>query len=133
MRKYADILKVLGDPKRLKLFTLLAKKGDKFYVCELADSIEDTHYNTSRHLNELRKAGLVEEQKIGRGVMYYIPEFEDPFFNLLVELIKSIPDEAVGREMELLEKRVSFRGEDQRCVLKIDHDWKSENLEDKRR
>jgi len=126
MRKYADILKVIGDLKRLKLYTLLAKCGDKYYVCELADAVEDTHYNTSRHLNELRKAGLVEEQKVGRGVMYYIPQTEEPFIRILVELVKSIPDDSVRREMELLKKRVSFRGKDQRCVSKIYPNWKQE-------
>lgn len=131
MRKYADILKALSEPKRLKLFTLLIKGESKYYVCELADATEDTHYNTSRHLNELRKVGLVEEQKMGRGVMYYIPEAEDPFVKMLIELIKSIPDDCILREMELLKKRVLFRGEGQRCVFKLGHDWKSKKLKER--
>jgi DNA-binding transcriptional ArsR family regulator len=102
MRKYADILKILGDPKRLKLFTILVKSGERCYVCELADAIEDTHYNTSRNLNELRKVGLVEEQKIG----------------------------LISREVALLKKRVSFRGENQRCIYRLDSDWKSRKSEE---
>jgi len=125
MRKYADILKILGDPKRLKLFTILVKSGERFYVCELADAIEDTHYNTSRNLNELRKVGLVEEQKIGRGVMYFIPELTDPFIKALIDLVKGIPDELISREVALLRKRGSFRGENQRCIYRLDIDWKS--------
>jgi ArsR family transcriptional regulator len=130
MRKYADILKILGDPKRLKLFSILVKSGERFYVCELADAIEDTHYNTSRNLNELRKVGLVEEQKIGRGVMYFIPELTDLFIKALIDLVKGIPDELIFREVELLRKRVSFRGENQRCIYKLDSDWKSRKLEE---
>jgi ArsR family transcriptional regulator len=131
MRIYANILKALSEPKRLKLFALLAKSAGKYYVCELADAIADTHYNTSRNLNELRKVGLVEEQKVGRGVMYYIPEVNDQFVKSLIDLVKGIPDELISRETELLRKRVSFRDQNQRCIYKLESDWKSNNLEER--
>ncbi|MEO0272407.1 MAG: hypothetical protein ABIM31_05110 [candidate division WOR-3 bacterium] len=118
MRIYADILKVLGDAKRLKLFALLVKSGEKYFVCELADAVGDLHCNTSRNLNELRKFGLVDEQKVGRGVMYFVRETNEPFLKALRDFVNGIPDEIISKELEILKRRVGSRINGFRCNSK---------------
>ncbi|MEO0246499.1 MAG: hypothetical protein ABIM20_00755 [candidate division WOR-3 bacterium] len=126
MRIYADILKVLGDAKRLKLFALLVKSGGKYFVCELADAVGDLHCNTSRNLNELRKFGLVDEQKVGRGVMYFVRESNEPFLKALRDFVNSIPDEYISEELQILKRRVNSRITGFKCNSKSGANFKLE-------
>ncbi|MGB9824267.1 MAG: ArsR/SmtB family transcription factor [Candidatus Hydrothermia bacterium] len=130
MRIYADKLKVLGELKRLKLYVLLAKSGGNYYVCELADALEEPHYSVSRSLNELKKAGLVEEQKMGKGVMYFVNQRNDPVIRSFLNFALSVPDELISRERDLLLKRATFRDKSNFCIFKLKEEWKGEGLQD---
>lgn len=129
MRIYADKLKVLSEIKRLKLYVLLAKSGGKYYVCELADALEEPHYSVSKSLNELRKAGLVKEQKRGKGVMYFVNQENDPVIQIFLNFARSIPDELIDREKDLLLKRATFRDKSNFCIFKVSEDWKGKGLQ----
>lgn len=118
MERYERIFKVLSDEKRLKVFILLLKMGKEYYVCEIADALEESHYNISKYLNELKREGLVKEKRIGRGVLYSVKEAEDEFMKYLHNAILSIPDTLLSRNMELLKLRVSLRQEN-KCVIGV--------------
>lgn len=62
--------KALGDETRLRIFRLLARTGEGLCVCELEEILGKPQYAVSRALGVLRKARLVEEERIGRLVMY---------------------------------------------------------------
>jgi ArsR family transcriptional regulator len=59
-----DVLKVLADPLRLQIVTLLA--GESLCTCHLAEATGARQSNLSNHLRVLRDAGLVETEACGR-------------------------------------------------------------------
>ncbi|GAA5185793.1 metalloregulator ArsR/SmtB family transcription factor [Rugosimonospora acidiphila] len=65
--------KALGDPVRLRLLSLIAsRKGGEVCVCELTDAFTLTGPTISHHLRVLREAGLIDCQRRGTWVYYWI-------------------------------------------------------------
>ncbi|MBE1485201.1 ArsR/SmtB family transcription factor [Plantactinospora soyae] len=65
--------KALGDPVRLRLLSLIAARaGGEVCVCELTDAFELTGPTISHHLKVLREAGLVDSQRRGTWVYYWV-------------------------------------------------------------
>lgn len=73
---FADLLKALADPTRLRLMSMIqSHKGGEACVCELTEPLALTQPTVSHHLKVLVDAGLVEREK--RGVWAYyraVPE-----------------------------------------------------------
>lgn len=67
------LLKVLGEPNRLRLATLLAAEGE-VCVCRLASAMDEPEYKVSRHLGVMRSAGLVEARREGTWMYYKLAE-----------------------------------------------------------
>ncbi len=68
LRRPVQILKALAHPVRLYLVMELAR-GEKC-VCELTDQVCCDISTVSRHLSQLRNAGIVEDEKRGLQVFY---------------------------------------------------------------
>jgi SAM-dependent methyltransferase len=66
--KSADLLRLLGDPTRLRLLRVLA--ADALNVSELTGVLGLAQSGVSRHLGLLRDAGLVTEERAG-GFTWY--------------------------------------------------------------
>jgi ArsR family transcriptional regulator len=65
--------KALGDPVRLRLLSLIAsRKGGEVCVCDLTDAFTLTGPTISHHLRVLREAGLIDCQRRGTWVYYWI-------------------------------------------------------------
>jgi len=64
---WAALLKTLSDDTRLRLIAQLLRSEQS--VEELANRLDLTHYNTSKHLRILRESGIVESHKQGRLVV----------------------------------------------------------------
>lgn len=65
--------KALGDPVRLRLLSLIAARGgDQVCVCELTGAFTLTGPTISHHLKVLREAGLVDCQRRGTWVYYWV-------------------------------------------------------------
>ncbi|WP_436837656.1 ArsR/SmtB family transcription factor [Micromonospora rifamycinica] len=65
--------KALGDPVRLRLLSLIAARaGGEVCVCELTDAFTLTGPTISHHLKVLREAGLIDCQRRGTWVYYWI-------------------------------------------------------------
>jgi len=65
--------KALGDPVRLRLLSLIAARaGGEVCVCELTDAFTLTGPTISHHLKVLREAGLVDCQRRGTWVYYWM-------------------------------------------------------------
>ena len=69
MQEEAELLKVLGEPTRLRLATLLAVKGETC-VCYLAEAMGEADFKISRHLGVLKAAGIVEVRREGTWMHY---------------------------------------------------------------
>jgi ArsR family transcriptional regulator, arsenate/arsenite/antimonite-responsive transcriptional repressor len=65
--------KALGDPVRLRLLSLVAARaGGEICVCDLTDAFNVTGPTISHHLKVLREAGLIDCQRRGTWVYYWI-------------------------------------------------------------
>ncbi|WP_127356039.1 ArsR/SmtB family transcription factor [Actinacidiphila soli] len=63
-----DVLRVLGDPLRLQIVTLLAR--ETLCTTHLVEETGAKQTNLSNHLRVLREAGLVETEPCGRFTYY---------------------------------------------------------------
>ncbi|MGW7074184.1 ArsR/SmtB family transcription factor [Streptomyces sp. NPDC054871] len=64
----ADVIRVLGDPLRLKIVTLLAQ--ETLCTTHLVEETGAKQTNLSNHLKVLREAGLVDTEPCGRFTYY---------------------------------------------------------------
>ena len=79
----AGWFKVLADPARLRLLSLIAS-GEESCACDLVDPLGVSQPTVSHHLKVLHDAGLVEREKRGRWVYYRtIPESLEVLSNVL--------------------------------------------------
>lgn len=70
----AGWFKVLADPARLRLLSLIAAQ-DETCACDLVDPLGVSQPTVSHHLKVLFEAGLVDREKRGRFVYYRpVPE-----------------------------------------------------------
>lgn len=67
-RAQADIIKALAHPTRLFIVDELSR-GERC-VCELTDMIGVEMPTVSRHLSQLKAAGILEDEKRGSQVFY---------------------------------------------------------------
>jgi ArsR family transcriptional regulator len=70
MKALTRLLSGVADPTRLRLLRLLHRQ--ELCVCELMEALHLPQYQVSRHLRELRLAGLVEATRSGRWMHYRI-------------------------------------------------------------
>lgn len=69
----AAAFKVLSDPVRLRLLSLIA--GGEVCACELVEPLGRSQPTVSHHLKVLHEAGLVDREKRGSWVWYrVVPE-----------------------------------------------------------
>ena len=69
----ARVFKVLGDPVRLRVLSLIAaRRGGEVCVCEITDAFDLTGPTISYHLRQLRETGLVDCQRRATWVYYRI-------------------------------------------------------------
>lgn len=118
MQEFAVVFKALGDPTRLRLVRLLLEAGTELCVCELADSLEESQYNVSKHCAALKSAGLVENRREGRWIYYGLAKSNGPFHQAVVEAVAAIPATVVQSDRTELKKRLRLR-EDGKCLLGI--------------
>jgi ArsR family transcriptional regulator, arsenate/arsenite/antimonite-responsive transcriptional repressor len=65
--------RALGDPVRLRLLSLIAARaGGEVCVCDLTDTFDVTGPTISHHLRVLREAGLIDCERRGTWVYYWI-------------------------------------------------------------
>lgn len=101
-KKLARVIKAIAHPGRLQLLDIL-KKGD-LCVCELQclikdnpDCIDHIHGDIgsdistiSRHLSQMRDAGIIEDRREGKKIIYHlkIPCILD-FIDCILEAMKN--------------------------------------------
>ena len=68
----SEKLKALGEPTRLRIVDLL--RDAPAYVGEIAAALDLPVVTTSHHLQVLAHAGLVDRTKVGRKVVYRLPD-----------------------------------------------------------
>ena len=82
----ATSFKALADPVRLRLLSLIASfEGGEACVCDLAGAFDVSQPTISHHLRVLREAGLIDSERRGTWVYYWvIPTALDRLSSLLL-------------------------------------------------
>jgi ArsR family transcriptional regulator len=72
-RQLATAFRVLGDPARLRILSLIAAdpKGESC-VCEIVEPLGLSQPTVSHHLRVLHEAGLLEREKRGSWAFYRV-------------------------------------------------------------
>lgn len=69
----ARMFKALGDPVRLRLVSMVASHaGGEACVCDLTPAFDLSQPTISHHLKVLREAGLLECERRGTWVFYWV-------------------------------------------------------------
>ena len=117
MNREIEIFKALSDETRIRILKLLTGLQKPTCVCEIVDSLRLPQYLISRHLNILRRAGLVEDSRDGTWVSYSVPRQPAPLVRQLIKTLEESLESPVfvedGRRLKL---RLRLRKKD-RCVV----------------
>lgn len=69
----AKVFKALGDPVRLRLLSMIAsRQGGEVCVCEMTPAFALSQPTISHHLKLLRQAGLIDCERRGTWVYYWV-------------------------------------------------------------
>jgi DNA-binding transcriptional ArsR family regulator len=85
------INKALAHPVRVRIASML--RGGPLCVCQVTAVVRQAPSTVSAHLAELRRVGIVLEQKNGKWVEYRLSE-EGPHVTLLEALMPSLGSDA---------------------------------------
>jgi ArsR family transcriptional regulator len=81
------LFKTLSDPTRLRLLNLLAE--EEVCVCDLQGTLGLDQPKVSRHLAQLRRAGLVEVERDGKWMHYRLARHGDPLVQNILEGLRA--------------------------------------------
>jgi ArsR family transcriptional regulator, arsenate/arsenite/antimonite-responsive transcriptional repressor len=69
----APLFKAIGDPVRLRLLSMIAcHESGEACVCDLTGAFDLTAPTISHHLKVLKQAGLIDSERRGTWVYYWI-------------------------------------------------------------
>jgi len=67
-----EVFALLGQPARLHI--VLAIGTDKVCVCQLEKLLGSRQAYISQQMMRLREAGLVDTERVGRHIFYFVPD-----------------------------------------------------------
>lgn len=112
MKVFIKVMKAISDPNRVKIIKLLQQK--MMCVCELQGALGISQPSVSKHLKVLEQSGLVEYQKDGPWVNYYLTDGRSsPYAANLLGNIKHWLDD--DPEIIELSKKVPFLNREALC------------------
>ena len=106
MEYLTKLFKALSDPTRLRIMYLLITAKAEICICELMDALGIPQYNISKHMKELKHAGIVKERREGRFVFYSLLECCDGFSKKIFEAVKAVENEKLCEDLKNLRKRL---------------------------
>lgn len=109
MDEYIAAFKSLSDKTRLRIIRLLLKTKRELCICEIMDSLKLAQYNVSKHMRELKIAGLVKERKEGRFIFYSLSKPDTKFYMNLLNALNSIPENYFTDDINRMRNRLALR------------------------
>jgi ArsR family transcriptional regulator len=112
MKPFLKVMKALSDPNRVKIVKMLQHKS--MCVCEIKEALHVSQPSVSKNLKILEDAGLVEFNKDGLWVNYYLSDGgESPYVaSLLGNLRHWLEDE---KEVAALIRRLPVIRREEIC------------------
>ena len=116
MKKRAQIFKALGDETRLRIMSLLIDGGE-LCVCDIMAALNLPQSTVSRHLANLRNAGLVDDRRQGIWMNYRINQKEiehaPAIFELLARILAAL--EQADEDRRLLKEHLEIKRQQLCC------------------
>jgi DNA-binding transcriptional ArsR family regulator len=110
------IFKTLGDYDRLRIYHLLVTTSEEICVCELVDALRIPQYQVSRHLQNLKRAGLVSVRRKGTWAYYSIDRTGDARSSIANVVGDLCTEEVFNEDKMRLSDRFTLR-RGGRCVV----------------
>ena len=85
IRELSNVLNLAGNEARLKMLYLL-RKEEKLCVCDLSDILGMKIPAVSQHLRRMKDGGLVNNEKVGQTIFYFINPSKQDLMNLLLNV-----------------------------------------------
>ena len=95
LNEFVEVVKALGHPGRLRILAML--RDGPLCVCQVTSVLGLSGSTVSAHLSDLRRAGLVAEQKRGRWVYYRLTE-DDSLSPLMRNVLRLVAGDPQVRE-----------------------------------
>jgi ArsR family transcriptional regulator len=93
-------LRLLADPSRVRMVLLLER--EELSVAELQEILAMGQSTISTHLSQLKQAGIVEDRRTGKNILYRLKAFgngtQQQVLEVLRHAIKEIPEAAEDRD-----------------------------------
>ncbi|MFC1526869.1 ArsR/SmtB family transcription factor [Candidatus Latescibacterota bacterium] len=99
------IFRACADATRLRILYILCE--GELCVCELVDVLQMAQGKVSRHLAQLRQAGLVRDRREGVWIHYSLAPAKVPLLRRLFAYLRSTREEAGARDLQRLRERTS--------------------------
>src|SRR6201982_1603023 len=100
MTSTINLLRLLADPTRLRLLLLLQQ--EELSVAELQEILAMGQSTISTHLAQLKQAGIVEDRRTGKNILYRLKAFgngtQQQVLGVLRHAVKEIPEAAEDRD-----------------------------------
>jgi ArsR family transcriptional regulator len=106
MDRYSAVFKALSDKTRLRIMAVLCAAKKELCICEIMDVLGLAQYNVSKHVRELKIAGLVREKRAGRFVFYSLCAPEDDFHRYVLQAVSAMKDNEIAGDTVRLRKRL---------------------------
>ena len=93
MEYIVQIAKVFSDENRVRIIALLMKH-ESLCVCEICDTLQLSQPLVSRHLRQIKNAGVVRSVKRGKWMVYSLAEESSElscWFDAVRKTIHSLP------------------------------------------
>ena len=91
MEETIKFLKILSDPTRLRIISLLSQR--ELCVCELCKITSESQPKISRHLAKLKDATFVVDRRVGQWVFYSLNIKNQTQLNILSVMIKTLKNQ----------------------------------------
>jgi DNA-binding transcriptional ArsR family regulator len=102
-RQMVAAAKAVAHPTRLRILAML--QPGEMCVCQLSAILQAAASTVSGHLNDLRRSGLVVENKVGK-LVYYSLDAASPFADWLRATLALVADDGQVREDAALIRKV---------------------------
>ncbi len=117
LQNLVDINKALAHPVRVRIASML--RGGPLCVCQVTAVVKQAASTVSAHLAELRRAGIVLEQKNGKWVEYRLAD-EGAHVPVLDALLRSLGGDARIRADERILRELRKVPLDELCQADLD-------------
>lgn len=93
-------LRLLADPSRVRIVLLLER--EELSVAELQEILAMGQSTISTHLSQLKQAGIVEDRRTGKNILYRLKAFgngtQEQVLGVLRHAVKEIPEAGEDRD-----------------------------------